>query len=297
MAEHCHQDVSLVCVGNLTIDEVVYGEQTSAPAVGGDAAYAALAARRHIDTVTMLASVGNDFPVSVLDSLRTAGVRIGNLPKRDLPTIRNIIRYHSDGSRTWEMLCTEAEFDALSVYPNDVPGELLAADGMMLSAMSLQSQLMLTPWLRQHSAAALYLDLQEDYLEGTRDELFGLIADCDVFLPSEIEAITLAGTDDLKRAAHLFQELGPRTVVIKLGARGCVVLDGSNEWSEVPADAIVAVDSTGAGDAFCGAFSAVHMATGDPVCAAQAGAAAARIAIGSFGIAGLLSTFVSRGLL
>lgn len=279
---------SLVCVGNLTIDQAVHGTDMSAPAMGGDAAYAALAARLYIDDVRMFAPIGNDLPSWVIDSLRLAGVRAIDLPVRDLPTVRNVIDYYPDGSRRWTMLSTEVEFNVLSVHPEDVPQSVLLAGGVMLSAMSLESQLALTPWMRRNSDATLYLDVQEDYLEGNRDVLFGAIAKCDVFLPSEIEALALGGTDDLAEAARIFQSLGPRTVVIKRAERGSLVLDGT-ELTEVPSERVDAVDSTGAGDAFCGAFAAVHLATGDAVEAARAGSKAARIAISDFGITALLT--------
>lgn len=279
--------VSLVCVGNLTIDRAVHGGVLAEPAMGGDAAYAALAARRILDDVRMLAPVGDDLPASVLDELAARGIDVRDLPRRSLPTVRNTITYGDDGSRVWQMHSTEAEFDALSVYPADVPESALAASGIVLSAMSLESQLALTPWLRANSAAALYLDLQEDYLDGNRDALLDIVAVADVFLPSEIEAVALAETTDIVEAARLFASLGPRVVVIKRAAEGSlVVADGT--VTEVPSVRVDAVDSTGAGDAFCGAFAAHHLLHGDPVEAARAGSEAARVAISDYGIAGLL---------
>lgn len=280
------RDASLVCIGNLTIDEAVHGAVRSKPAMGGDAAYSALAARLFLRDVSMLAPVGNDLPPQLLEAVREAGIRADDLPMRDRPTVRNIVNYHQDGSRTWDMISTEDDFDVLSVYPADVSSSVLSSDAMMLTAMSLNSQLTLTPWLREHSDAVLYLDLQEDYLEGNRDALHSIIARCDVFLPSEVEAVALAGTTDLVAAARAFQALGPRTVVIKRAERGSLVLDGET-LVEVPTETVDAVDSTGAGDAFCGAFAAVHVATGDAVAAAEAGSRAARLAIGAFGIDGI----------
>lgn len=282
---------SVLCVGNLTVDEVVragvHGVH-GAPALGGDAAYAALAARLHVDDVAMLAPVGHDVPEQLIAGLREAGVRVDDLPERDRATIRNVITYHDDGSRTWDMRSSEDDFDVLSVYPVDVPSWALDRDAIVLSAMSLQSQLALAPWLREHSSAILYLDLQEDYLEGNHDVLAAMIGACHVFMPSEIEATTLAGTSDVAVAARRLQALGPRTVVIKRAERGSVVLD-VDTLVEVPTEVVAEpVDSTGAGDAYCGAFAAVHAATGDAVEAAHAASRAAGFAIGAFGIDGLL---------
>jgi len=286
---------SLVCIGNLTVDVAVHGGEPSAPAMGGDAAYAALAARLHLDEVRMLAPVGSDLPDGVLDSLHDAGVSVSGLPRRELPTVRNIVTYDSDGTRRWDMLSSEEDFDALSVYPADVDADALAASGVLVSAMSLESQLALGPWLRARTEATIYLDLQEDYLVGNRDALLELVGLCDVFLPSEVEAVTLAQTTDLEKAARLFAEHGASVVVIKRAENGCLVLaDPAAPVVEVPASRVEPVDSTGAGDAFCGAFAAIHLLTGDPIAAAEAGAAAARIAIGSFGIDGLLAATTTR---
>jgi ribokinase len=284
---------TLVCIGNLTIDEAVHNGERTEPAMGGDAAYAALAARLHLSDVRMFAPVGDDLPATLLELLDATGIRADGLPERELPTVRNIIDYRADGSRVWTMLASEEDFDTLSVYPVDVPPSVLEADGILISAMSLESQLALTPWLRANSDATIYLDLQEDYLVGTRDALFGIIAECDVFMPSEVEAVALAETTDLVAAAQLFASLGPTTVVIKLAERGCLVLDG-DIVTEVPTATVAALDSTGAGDAFCGAFAAVHLRTADPIKAAQAGAAAARIAISAYGIAGIAAAAIEK---
>lgn len=286
---------TLYCVGNLTIDQVMRNGIDSGWAMGGDAAYAALAARLLLDDVRMLAPVGHDLPSSLLGELSAAGVRTGDLRRRDLPTVRNIIHYADDGSRKWDMQCSEAEFDRLSVYPVDVPADALDADGIVLLAMSLSAQLALTPWLRAHATGQLYLDVQEDYLQGNRDALFRMISCCDVFLPSEIEAVTLTGQADLAKAAETFRALGPRTVVITLAERGVLLLTDDAPAAEIGVGRIDAVDSTGAGDAFAGAFAAVHVVTGNCVAAIDAGAHAARIAIASPGISGLLSAATDGG--
>lgn len=284
----------LACIGNLTIDEAIHGGVNSGPAMGGDAAYSALAARLFIDDVRMVAPIGPDLPGGLLDGLSAAGVGTADLPSRELPTVRNIIEYAADGSRTWYLQCSEEDFDRMSVYPDDVPAEVLSADGIVLLAMSLEAQVALTPWLREHCAATLYLDVQEDYLEGNLLELHRMISCCDVFLPSEVEALALTGATDVADAARRLQNLGPRTIVITRAERGVLLLTGDDPAVEIAVETVEPVDSTGAGDAFCGAFAAVHLSTGDPIAAVDAGARAARIAIGAFGIDGLLSAAQAR---
>jgi ribokinase len=75
---------------------------------------------------------------------------------------------------------------------------------------------------------------------------------------------------------------GPRGVVVKLGAMGCLVATGEQRIA-VPARAVQAVDTTAAGDAFNAAF-AVGLAEGmDPAAAARFGCAAATISVTRLG--------------
>jgi ribokinase len=208
--------------------------------------------------------------------------------------VRNVVHYHGDGSRTWDLVHGEQHFEDMSVHPGDLGADLLAADGILISAMGRAAQLELTPWLREHSSATIFLDLQEDYLAGHEQDWLALIPSCDVFLPSEVEAVALSGGTDLERAIRGFAALGPHTVVIKRAGRSCLLLQSADDGQEpdlveVAVTAVTPVDSTGAGDAFCGAFAAQFLLSGDGAEAVRAGAEAARTAISAPGILGLLA--------
>jgi ribokinase len=281
---------SLVCIGNLTIDEAVSPAGERVESVGGDALFAALAARVSGGNPTILAPLGNDAVPALLAAIRSAGTDPTALPRRDLPTVRNVVRYDEAGGRVWDLVLGDAHFEELSVHPADVSDAVLAAPGLLLCGMALHAQLELAAWLRARTPATVYFDPQEDYIAGHEAALLDAVRACDVFLPSEIEAITLAGTAELNAAAETFLGLGPQVVVIKLAAAGCLVATSERpEPTVVSADVVEPVDSTGAGDAFCGAFAAEHLRSGDPYAAAAAGAAAARIAVGAPGISGLLA--------
>ena len=172
--------------------------------VGGDALFAALAARLAGGNPTILAPLGTDATPALLAAIRSAGTDPATLPRRDLPTVRNVVRYDDAGGRVWDLVLGEAHFEALSVHPADVSDAALAAPGVLLSAMALHAQLELAAWLRARTAATIYFDPQEDYIAGHEAALLDAVAACDVFLPSEIEAAALAGTADLHAAAATF---------------------------------------------------------------------------------------------
>lgn len=73
-----------------------------------------------------------------------------------------------------------------------------------------------------------------------------------VVFPSEGEVKILTGYDHKKGAEVLLDE-GAEIVAVKLGARGCYVTDKNKSYS-IPALKTKVVDTTGAGDAFCGGF-------------------------------------------
>jgi sugar/nucleoside kinase (ribokinase family) len=65
----------------------------------------------------------------------------------------------------------------------------------------------------------------------------------------------LTGSDDPRAAVAILRDHGARDVVVKVGARGCLVYAGDEEWV-VPGYEVNAKDTTGAGDCFAGAFLA-----------------------------------------
>jgi sugar/nucleoside kinase (ribokinase family) len=85
-----------------------------------------------------------------------------------------------------------------------------------------------------------------------------------VCFPNRDEAAVLAGeADPVTMAARLTRHYG--LVVLKLGAGGCLLAVPGEAPVAIPAYPAEARDSTGAGDAFCGAFMSRWLAAGpDP---------------------------------
>lgn len=75
---------------------------------------------------------------------------------------------------------------------------------------------------------------------------------CDLFLPSVDEIAALAGIDEPEAIVRWSHEHGARQVALKLGAKGCMVSDGSG-LSLLGGATVNPVDATGAGDCFAGA--------------------------------------------
>lgn len=108
-----------------------------------------------------------------------------------------------------------------------------------------------------------------------------------ILVLNEVEAGFLAGMQvenesDAEVAAQKLVSIGVEKVIITLGSKGAFVLTKTEKVS-VPAFQVEAVDTTAAGDTFCGAF-AVALVEGKPMKAAlQFASAAAAISVTRMG--------------
>ncbi len=117
---------------------------------------------------------------------------------------------------------------------------------------------------------------------GTPEPLEGreLIPFADMLIVNEQEALELAREPerDWMMVAAALAELGPPIVILTLGAEGALVwANGSAEI--LPTIPVEVVDTTGAGDAFCGAFAAFYSESGDAVSAARKAVVAGSLAV------------------
>lgn len=96
------------------------------------------------------------------------------------------------------------------------------------------------------------------------------ISACDIVLPSAEDLAWLFGIGEPMRQMDLLLELGVSEVALTLGAAGCAVTDGAVR-KRLPSPSVEKViDTSGAGDAFNGAYLANRLQGRSPDEAAQA---------------------------
>ena len=92
------------------------------------------------------------------------------------------------------------------------------------------------------------------WIQGKREALVRVLREVDVVTINEGEARQLANEANLIKAARRIQAMGPRTVVVKRGEYGALML-AEDGFFMVPAYPLESVyDPTGAGDTFAGGF-------------------------------------------
>lgn len=93
----------------------------------------------------------------------------------------------------------------------------------------------------------------------------GLLAATDWLIPNEVELLTITGSagHSSDEALAAFSAWTGARLVVTLGARGAALLGRDGSIARLAAEPVKAIDTTGAGDAFVGAF-AVGLALGLP---------------------------------
>jgi 2-dehydro-3-deoxygluconokinase len=104
----------------------------------------------------------------------------------------------------------------------------------------------------------------------------------DICLPSWDDVAVLSGLDDRDAIVDWLLAHGARVVALKLGKEGAYVAT-PDERRIVPGRIVAAIDATGAGDCFGGAFVARLVEGDDPFKAAQYANAAAALSTEGFG--------------
>jgi 2-dehydro-3-deoxygluconokinase len=110
-------------------------------------------------------------------------------------------------------------------------------------------------------------------------ELCGLV---DVAFVGYSEARALGYPGDPLDVARAVQALGPTTVVVKLGRRGALALDG-DDVTEVEAASVEAVDPVGAGDAFAAGYLAELLCGRSLLARLETAAACGAFAVSAYG--------------
>ena len=112
--------------------------------------------------------------------------------------------------------------------------------------------------LRQAHAAGVitFLDTVWDDTGRWMEILAPCLPQVDYFVPSLSEGQALTGLDAPIEIAHALLECGVKTVGLKMGDDGCLVMSGNGQAIRLPAFQVEVVDATGAGDAFAAGFIA-----------------------------------------
>jgi ribokinase len=247
----------IVVVGSANMDLVGLAERLPAPGEtvlgdefvmtpGGKGANQAVAAARAGGRCTFLGAIGSDsFGVTINARLQASGVDTAHL------------RTAYGASGVAVIMVDHQGENSILVSPgaNRTFTGLTAAEKAVVAdadVLICQQEIPVSTVIEAGRAASdggTRMVLNAAPARELPPELLDLV---DLLVVNELEARAITGTGELDLAALL--AVVPR-VVLTLGAAGAWYGDRDGRSAKVPAFPVVAVDSTAAGDAFCGALA------------------------------------------
>ncbi len=254
--------------------ETVLGEgYTLSP--GGKGANQALAAARCGADVALFGCVGRDgFAEAALSLLQAGGVDLSGVRRTAAPTGLAAVGVDARGDNQI-IVASGANRQARA---RDVPDAMLEAAGVVLMQLEVPT-VEVAALARRACAKGARVVLNAAPAAALSGEFLSAV---DVLAVNRIEAGMLAGALGIEpagpheAASRLAREIG-RPVVVTLGAQGAAAF-GAGPVVQVGALPVEPRDTTGAGDAFIGAFAAVLARGGDIAEAMRYGSVAGGLA-------------------
>jgi len=247
---------SVIVVGSANVDQVFRVERIPSPgetvlstgfstARGGKGQNQAVAAARAGAPTAFITALGDDaFGSDTRAGLIDDGVDVTGVRSLDAATGTALIAVDSVGENT---IIVEAGANRLLV-------DLQSADAAAIAASSVLAMQLEIPLETVIAAARIARAADTTVMLNAapiRDLPAELLSSLDILVVNEHEASHLAGERDWRELTEQVP-----VVVVTLGSEGALLLRRGSDEVRVAAPSVHAVDATGAGDTFCGAFAA-----------------------------------------
>ena len=282
----------ILCLGEPLIEFVRRDDGLYQRSIGGDTSNAAVAAAKQGASVGYITSLGaGRFGDAVIDYWRQEGIDAAHVARH--PTAQTGLNF-VDPDPAGRFFTYRRKGSAASLMrPEDLPAEAIrAARCLHLSGITLA----VSEDLRETAFAAMAIANTAEApvsfdtnlrlalwdVEAARTVTHEAMKSAMIAVTSIDDSLHLTGLDDPAAIAAFYHDLGPRIVLVTMGAEGCHLSVGGAA-TLIPPFPTTPIDSTGAGDSFAGSFLAYWLETGDPVLAARRAAIVAAGTVAGLG--------------
>jgi sugar/nucleoside kinase (ribokinase family) len=240
----------LLVVGSVAIDSIITPFGSRERSLGGSATHFSVSASFFTD-VGVVAVIGDDFTDEDEAVFHERKISIENLQR-----IAGGKTFRWAGEYGFDLNVAKTLDTQLNVFADfhpKLPPELRRTPFLFLANIDPELQLDVLHQMSERPALVA-LDTMNFWIKGKREALLRVLREVDVVTINDAEARQLAGEPNLVKAARGIAAMGPRTVVVKRGEYGALMIaDGA--FFIVPAYPLESVyDPTGAGDTFAGGF-------------------------------------------
>ncbi len=271
--------MSLLVVGSVAFDalETPFGKVERT--VGGAATYFSVAAS-FFTRVNLVGVVGDDFTAREAAIFRNRRIDISGLERAPGKTFFWAGRY-TDNLNDRVTLATE--LNVFADFAPKLPPSYRDSSYIFLANIDPTLQRSVLSQVRRRPRLVA-LDTMNYWIERTPAELRKTLRHVQVLMINDSETRQLSSEHNLLHAARHIFRLGPRTLVIKRGEHGAMMVHARSVFS-VPAFPLDEVhDPTGAGDSFAGGFMGYLASEGSTSDAALRRAMVYGSVMGSFAV-------------
>ncbi len=223
---------------------------------GGKGANQAVAAAKLGGNVTFIAKIGDDiFGAETLEMLRRTGIDTSHVSvSSDLPSGVALINVDAKGENSISV--ASGSNAALSGKDIDNAMEVISTADVMIAQLEtpVETVAYAAEMAKRHGVTVV-LNPAPAPLSPLPD---ALLRNVDIIIPNKTEAEAISGIsitdgDSERKAIEAISAKGVGTTIITLGSKGALLCTGG-DFIMVPTMKVKTVDTTAAGDTFCGAF-------------------------------------------
>jgi len=247
----------LLVVGSMAFDSIRTPFGEASDVLGGSATYFATAAS-FFTGVDLIAVVGEDFPEHHVEFLRSRGIDLAGLERRQGQTFRwkGEYSYQLNEAQT-----LETHLNVLETFRPQIPEHYRKPEMLFLGNIDPELQLDVLGKVERPTVVAC--DTMNFWIEGKREALWRTLEKVDILVINDGEARALGEDSNLVQVAKRILARGPKNLIVKRGEYGVLMFNEKHTFGAPALPLEQVKDPTGAGDTFAGGFMGHLASTGD----------------------------------
>ena len=247
----------LLVVGSVAFDTVKtpFGEVDDV--LGGSATYFSTAASFFTE-VDLIAVVGEDFPEQHIEFLKSRGIDVSGLERRQGKTFRWKGEYTHQLNEAHTL---DTQLNVLEIFHPKIPTHYHDPDLLFLGNIDPELQMDVLNQVQRPKLVAC--DTMNFWIGGKQEALWKVLEKVDVLVINDGEARELGQDSNLVKVAQSILERGPKHLIVKRGEYGVLMFNQKQTFGAPAFPLEMVKDPTGAGDTFAGGFMGHLAATGD----------------------------------
>ena len=247
----------LLVVGSVAFDTVKtpFGEVDDV--LGGSATYFSTAASFFTE-VDLIAVVGEDFPEQHIEFLKSRGIDVSGLERRQGKTFRWKGEYTHQLNEAHTL---DTQLNVLETFHPKIPTHYHDPDLLFLGNIDPELQMDVLNQVQRPKLVAC--DTMNFWIGGKQEALWKVLEKVDVLVINDGEARELGQDSNLVKVSQDILARGPKHLIVKRGEYGVLMFNQKQTFGAPAFPLEMVKDPTGAGDTFAGGFMGHLAATRD----------------------------------